>query len=68
MLSYTAPGYFSLPRNIMCSKKWANPVTPFSTSSRLPVRTIDQYETKPSEGIGIITTLRPLASECRWTS
>jgi hypothetical protein len=35
-------GYFGVPRNIMCSKKCAKPVTPGSTSSREPVRTIDQ--------------------------
>ena len=31
--------YLSVPRNIMCSKKWANPESPFSTSFRDPVRT-----------------------------
>ena len=39
MRSRTGPGYFFVPRNIMCSKKWAKPDRPGSTSSRLPVRT-----------------------------
>ena len=31
----------SVPRNIMCSKKWAKPVLPGSTSLRQPVRTTE---------------------------
>jgi hypothetical protein len=34
-----SPEYFSVPRNIMCSKKWAKPLCPASISSREPVRT-----------------------------
>jgi hypothetical protein len=36
---YAACGNFSVPRNIMCSKKWAKPLWPGSTSWREPVRT-----------------------------
>ena len=39
MSLYASCEYFSVPRNIMCSKKWANPLWPGSTSSREPVRT-----------------------------
>jgi hypothetical protein len=58
-------GCFSVPRNIMCSKKCAKPVTPGSTSSRLPVRTIDQYDTSPSDGIGTTIAFSPFDS-VRW--
>ena len=33
----------------MCSKKWAKPVTPASTSSRAPVRTTDAYANMAGE-------------------
>jgi len=36
---YASAGYFSVPRNIMCSKKCANPESPGSTSFREPART-----------------------------
>ena len=52
MLSYTGPGYFFVPRNIMCSKKWAKPDLPGSTSSRLPVRTTVKYAANPGTGHG----------------
>jgi hypothetical protein len=51
----------------MCSKKCAKPVTPGSTSSREPVRTTDQYETRPSAGIGTSSTFSPLGSTWRST-
>jgi len=68
MWSYALPGSFSVPRNIMCSKKCAKPVTPCSISSRDPVRTTDQYDTRPSLGIGIMITCSPLSSVARFTS
>ena len=46
----------------MCSKKCAKPERPGSYSSREPVRTIDQYATSPSLGIGTTMTLRPFGS------
>jgi hypothetical protein len=68
MRSYALPGSFSVPRNIMCSKKCAKPVTPSSTSSRDPVRTTVQYDTSPSLGIGTMSTESPLSSFARFTS
>ena len=38
---YLSAVYFSLPRNIRCSKKCAKPDLPGSTSLRLPVRTTE---------------------------
>ncbi len=38
---YSSCEYRSVPRNIMCSKKWAKPDLPGSTSLRLPVRTTE---------------------------
>ena len=38
---YFSVGNWAVPRNIMCSKKCANPDLPGSTSLRLPVRTME---------------------------
>ena len=46
----------------MCSKKCAKPVRPGSNSSREPVRTIVQYATSPSLGIGTTMAFRPFGS------
>ena len=46
----------------MCSKKCAKPVRPRSTSSRDPVRTIDQKLTSPLLGIGTTISFNPLLS------
>src|SRR5688500_2663119 len=62
MLLYTSGGYFSVPRNITCSKKWANPDLPGSTSLRDPVCTGICSETMFGKPVGTTITLRPLGS------
>src|SRR5262245_56137055 len=58
---YFSGGYFSVPRNIMCSKKWANPDLPGSISLREPALTTAQNATRSGYGSGTVTTLRPLS-------
>ena len=61
ILLYFSVGYFGVPRNIMCSKKWAKPDLPSSTSLRDPVRTTVQNEMTPGVFIGMLTRVSPLS-------
>src|SRR6266850_4567935 len=54
--------WFLVPRNIMCSKKWANPLLPGSGSLRLPTRTRVKYAARPGESNWMSTAVRPLGS------
>ncbi len=56
---YFAGGYAFVPRNIMCSKKWANPDLPGSTSFREPVCTGIWSETMFGKPVGTTMTFRP---------
>ena len=53
-----------MPRNIMCSKKWAKPDLPGSTSLRDPVCTGIWMDTMFGKPVGTTMTFRPLGSVC----
>ena len=56
-----------VPRNIMCSKKWAKPDLPGSTSLREPVCTGICSDTMFGKPVGTTITLRPFAQRAsRW--
>jgi hypothetical protein len=57
---YWSGVYFFVPRNIMCSKKCANPDLPGSISLREPVWTGIWTETMFGNPVGTTMTLRPL--------
>ena len=57
---YVSGGYVFVPRNIMCSKKWAKPDLPGSTSLREPVCTGICSETMFGKPVGTTMTFRPL--------
>ena len=57
--SYFSGGYAFVPRNIMCSKKWAKPDLPGSTSLREPVCTGICSETMFGKPVGTTMTFRP---------
>src|SRR4249920_2594522 len=54
-------GFAGVPRNIRCSKKWAKPDLPGSTSLREPVWTGIWMLTRFGKPVGTTMTLRPLA-------
>ena len=58
----------SVPRNIMCSKKWANPLFPASTSSREPVPITIWSETMSGSPVGTTTARSPLSKSRTATS
>src|SRR2546427_1317745 len=60
MAWYFSGGYSLVPRNIMCSKKWAKPDFPGSTSLREPVCTGICTETMLGNPVGTTMTFRPL--------
>src|SRR5512140_314806 len=59
---YFSGGYCSVPRNIMCSKKWAKPLFPGSTSLREPVWTGICSETRLGKPVFTMIARRPLGS------
>src|SRR5450759_684305 len=59
---YFSGGYAFVPRNIMCSKKWANPDLPGSTSFREPVWTGIWTETRFGNPVGTTMTFNPFGS------
>src|SRR5438552_7096230 len=59
---YFSDGYAFVPRNIMCSKKWAKPDLPGSTSLREPVCTGIWIETMLGNPVRTTMTFRPLPS------
>src|SRR5206468_163373 len=59
---YFSGGYFSVPRNITCSKKWAKPDLPGSISFREPVCIVVKTETTFGNPVGTMMTFRPFGS------
>ena len=59
---YFSGGYAFVPRNIMCSKKWAKPDLPGSTSFREPVFTGIWTDTMFGNPVGTTMTFSPFGS------
>src|ERR1035437_7019632 len=59
---YFSGGYAEVPRNIMCSKRWANPDLPGSTSFREPVFTGIWTDTIFGNPVGTTMTFSPFGS------
>ena len=63
---YSGPDSVLVPRNIICSKKWAKPDLPGSTSLRDPTETGICSETMSGKPVSTTMTRSPLGRSRMW--